>query len=367
MDRTLTYISCLAAMALALGSCRKQPLPNGGEPHAIDFSAVAQAPVSKASYDTGFDLLYDSGIRKEGQKIAVYGTYTSGTAQVPIFRERKQVLTYEGGDTQAGQDKDQWIYKDINGNQYWAYWIPNTTYQFRAVYPYLPALEESSVQNEPYIRPISTAERIIVHYKTGVDGAPHNFDLCVAHSERTTSGLDAYNPVPLKFSHALSALTVKVKYNDNVSADLSDKLTSCYFTDMIQAASMFYPKDPAKPDEIDWSEAASVNTDDKLYSWESSTGLEFTNTKEASVYDGRYIFVIPQSIPAGQAQFHFTTASGNDVVSRCYLPAITWEPGKIYNYTFKITDAGVDVVVTIKPWEVINSDISIIVGKDDEK
>lgn len=338
-------LATTAMVAVLFVSCRKEE-----NQHFLSFSASTPIPEEASTTKTvtgeGYTLADNTTMKVVGQTFKVYATYHQGSADLNVFSEQPQTVTYNtslGGSTEAYY----WRYY-TNGT--WEYWKPMSTYKFRAVYPGDKANLESG----------STSSRVMLDYKTGVTGAPDNYDLTVAYTERTPV-TEGYGAVPLTFNHALAAVSVKVRYNDAVSSTASDKLMALYFRNLIQSATLFFPSSDGSK-TIDWSNNQGINYTDKLYSWSNTDGISFTNSTLASAFGGKYIFVIPQTIGSKQAAIYFQTQESGTIVNLGYLPAITWEPGKIYDYTLLISASSIEVVVTIKTWTKFESENDITIS-----
>jgi len=52
---------------------------------------------------------------------------------------------------------------------------------------------------------------------------------------------------------------------------------------------------------------------------------------------------------------NFRTDKGGTVLHAAMLPDIRWKPGKKYIYTITVKQATVSVVVTIKPWTLVEA------------
>lgn len=306
--------------------------------HALVFKPSAsntQASATKTVTGGGFDLSTSATMEVDGQAFMVYATYRQGSSDINVFNSQPQTVTYS---TAGGTDEElRWIYYSPAEN-----WIPYSNYKFRAIYP-----SGANVQSS------STSDRVLVDYRTGVIGAPDNYDLTVAYAERLPS-TGGYGAVALNFKHALSAISIKVKYKDLITGN--DKLTGLYIKGLIQAATLYYSGTTAT-DVIDWTHHQGINAKDKLYEW-TATGTDavfFDKDTKAAAFGGKYIFAAPQTISANQAAVYFTTEAGGTAINHGYLPAITWEAGKQYDYILSVSDSSVDIAVTVKPWTIKES------------
>ena len=74
------------------------------------------------------------------------------------------------------------------------------------------------------------------------------------------------------------------------------------------------------------------------------------------------VFAIPQrcSDPLLSGTFvHFKTAHGTQADHSAQLPDMQWEAGKIYTYTLLVKKSEVEVTVSIKDWNKVQSTLDI--------
>ena len=109
---------------------------------------------------------------------------------------------------------------------------------------------------------------------------------------------------------------------------------------------------------MNWSK--SYSDAEQRYLWEGSKIFGVGDANKISVYDNdNIVFAIPQEITAKSTAFHFLTESGLDNHHIAYIPAITWEPGKVYTYTITLSGSSISVAVSIKEWQNISSNVDI--------
>lgn len=333
-------LALLSLAVLLVPSCVKPAQDEGPEIVFTEtVTKAGEAGGSKINTDTEFQVAAAGGFGVLGLRSA---NGTDFTALVFETDAAKQV-TYSGGN---------WSYANK------AKWIRSNYYRFRAFWPYANVL--------PELNPSSNANFISVAYSTVVD----KYDLMVAYETRypLTQGVAT---VDMEFKHALAAVSFEVKFDASVSGD--DKLTEFYLQGLYPSGSLLYGFDGSNADaaidaeDIVWlTVPASFDADSKLYRWYAASESEmktFNKSTEAIVYgnDG-LVFVIPQTVTS-QTTLNFKTQNAGEALHTASLVSgsgtLTWEPGKVYEYTVTIKGAKISLNVDIKDWTDTDANLDI--------
>ena len=355
-------LSILPPLALACSCSRNEQVDDPGE--VIAFSIGAQdAPESRS---TGSVLVTNDNLKVDGSEIAVYG-YHGGASdysgKTPVFETDGAKRVYYNSSGNAG--KLNWDYDYIAGTNK-VKWIRSDYYRFRAFYPYSLLSKVNSSSN---------AEILALDYSL----MENDSDLLVAYSTRFPAGdLEGVGPVELKFQHALSALKFVVKKENT---DVSEKIKEFYLTGLFQTGGLVYTSSDATQlngtQTLNWIPSVS-DEDNPVHHWIAADETKYKEivSKGVTVYgdgddeddnDG-FVFAIPmngkyknedivKTLPKVYANFR--TDKGGTVLHTAQLPDILWEPGKKYIYTITVKQATVSVVVTIKPWAIIEAGAEI--------
>ena len=257
------------------------------------------------------------------------------------------------------------------------YWHIGETYYFRAYYP-------SSLSSA--ILPNTNAQALIASYQAET----MQEDLMVGRAKAgPLTGANIDDHVSLTMRHALSALRFKFKFNNVLVA--SDKLTGMWLEN--GSSGTFYnygtlvygnghTYEGSDVENITWTPAYTPGAGISMYKWTNAAGVPFTNLISAAAYTPgvssdlgqsftsyySWIYVIPQALNA-DTWICFQTEQGGSAVFRAQLPTsfldssnvshTSFEPGKRYEFTIVITELNVEVLITIKPWNLLNSSYSI--------
>lgn len=351
MKKCLTYILAL----IALGGCVREEaerfLPN------CDSMMTFGVPNVEHTRST---LITNANQLQDGTSMGVYGMYEVGNE--PIFTPNK--TNYPQEVTKSGSI---WTYTPL------APWKQLMNHKFRAFYPYDPygnglsAVPDANIQQA-----MCNADRLVLDYYTQVN----KFDLMVAYTTRhpyneSQAGKNGTRAVEMPFKHALSALRFKIKHG---AAGGSDKLMGAYLKGISASGVLLYQSVDGNISRGDWT--LSPIYAENLYTW-SSTGKNFTNTVTATAFgdnNEEVIFAIPQQNQVGNVQFVFRTGDSSDTEvelpgnvdtdSDHVMDYVTWEPGKLYEYTVVVKGASLDVTVTIKEWNDYKSNVDVYIGND---
>ena len=334
MTRKFWYI-LVGGILFAIG-CSKSPEQSEETIRELNFSsqitdsadsATTNAPESRG---TGGTLVTNGGLKNEGNAFVVYSTYSLGGLSSQTFDNQPQTVTYTSG---------AWTYSEKK------IWVNSAKYKFRAYYPAVAEILSSS----------SNPDLLTLEYNIARD----NFDLMVAYAERQPSvDPEGYGVVTMPFKHALSALRFEIKYDPlSIAPGTTDKITKAYLQNLCVVGLLTFNGSPSNY-QMNWSK--SYSDAEQRYLWEGSKIFGVGDANKISVYDNdNIVFAIPQEITAKITAFHFFTESGLDNHHIAYIPAITWEPGKVYTYTITLSGSSISVAVSIKEWQNISSNVDI--------
>ena len=349
MKRFLIYILSLVAL---VGCSRNEidgPAPDSGVMMSFGVPEV----------ETGRSTLMTAATQMTtGTAMGVYGMYEVGDE--PIFEPNKtnhpQEVTNAGGGNWTYSPKQPW--KQL------------MNHKFRAFYPYdADGTGEDAMPNDNVQEAMCNANRLVLDYYTQVN----KFDLMVAYTTRhpyqeSQEGKDGTRAVEMPFKHALSALRFKVKHG---AVGGSDKLKGAHINGISASGVLLYQSTDGSISRGDWT-LAPVNKAN-LYMWGGDKS--FSDTQTATAFgnsNDEVIFAIPQQQMVGTPKFVFSTSDsaatsvdlpGNvDADSDGVMDYVTWEPGKLYEYTIVVKGASLQVTVTIKEWEDFKSNVDIYIG-----
>ncbi len=339
----------LLAAALLASACQKQSSDGGP---ALSFAAkAAEAPEVQTRSDKTL-----AGNLKD-KPFGVYGVYTSvsgASAGTNVF-DNTEALKVSYNTT-----SNLWEYtREGTSPKY--YWKRNQYYRFRAYHPYDAYVETAS----------SGADAINIRYRIIED----QYDLLVAFATRhPATDPEGTGRVPMNFSHALSALRFRVAFNSTVAAGTTDTVTEFHLTGVQAAGLLNYAHasgDPLTP-LISWRadafdsvtefyKAAPYKTFGVYDKDDSTTAGNLVDVFGSSDADN-VVFAIPQTCSSpryGDTCVHFRTDSGGDIDHTAKLPSLEWEPGKIYTYNLLIEKSSVEITVSIKDWNEVQSTLDI--------
>ncbi len=354
MMRTPTkYILILAWLAIIAQACSKDSVADAGE--SLSFSADAPkaedvSALGTKSTKTDINNLTDAAF-------GVYGLYSAtkgaGNGTTNVFDNSSALQVSYNTSTSL------WEYTRT-GTEPKYYWKRNMYYRFRAYHPYTASVETGG----------SNADGIIVNYRIIED----QYDLLVAFATRhPATDPEGTNRVPMNFRHALSALRFRIAFNKTVDEGTTDVLTEFHLTGIQAAGVLNYTHasgDYLSP-LISWS-ADAFDSSTSFYTSTTSRSFGVYNPGAATSVDpvdifgssdaDNVVFAIPQTCSDpryGGTSVHFKTTGGGNVDNTAVLPSIQWEPGKIYTYTLLIERSSVEITVSIKDWNEVQSTVDI--------
>lgn len=282
------------------------------------------------------------------ESIGVWGNYTLGS-NTTVKEFVATPLTYITGSFNS------WEYPgEVK------YWEPQALYDFRACYP----------------------QRLMTTLMTQMDatmfqGGPINTailqeDILVAATQVNTRSANLSEPVRLNMQHIFAAIMFKVKATDGFTPAPNEGVTSCWLQNSNGGTNLFSPSgylvhSGNDSPQITWHtyessvapmymwehEGVSFNIENTLYTPNSGmTGEEYTQNEG-------WLLIVPQTVIAGTLNFCYTLKNAGDQVFSVNIPQITYEHGKKYTYMLEIRGSEVELKLTIKPWNHLESSYDI--------
>ncbi len=348
----LRHIALPAAAAAVLLSpaCSKVAEAGPSDESGDWISFTSRSPKTRAGAG---DTQTDTDAKLQKEPFGIYGFKsldgTNNLANVFISSNAQEVgWGVTGGN--ATSPTYGWTYSPKRK------WENSMHYSFRAYWPY-----------SAEVNPASNATRIGIEYKS----TTMNYDLLVAYATRYPLA-EGMGPVKMQFHHALAGLRFYIRFydKDDSTKGMKNSVTRFYLKGLYSVGHLIYGVRESGDDaqKIQW--ILSENTFDgsnELFTWsgkeEFSRGQAATDTdKTAQVFDNdKLVFVIPQTLSsdAGATTANFYTENSGDALHSVKLPETELLPGKIYTFTFVIHSSYVTVNVSIKDWEVLQSNVDI--------
>lgn len=273
------------------------------------------------------------------------------------------------GDEEENRQKWNTVIVDEEGERAGeVYWRPNETYRFRAYYPAGVELRENT-----------SASTFIADYRTSLQ----QDDMMAGYQKVVLSTLaDLQQHVQLRMKHMLSAVKFTFRFNEDFPS--TDRLTGVWLENGEQGNFLEYgllvygDGTEAGVERIQWYGIHAPLPGEKLYEWASSPGLSFSSTEaskataymptdaSSTVTEGEFftgndgfVLMIPQTV--GKDTFIcFTTENSLGYVFKAAIPEGTvLEPGYRYTFNVIISKLDVELLITIKPWNELESSYSI--------
>ncbi|MGM9752815.1 MAG: fimbrillin family protein [Candidatus Cryptobacteroides sp.] len=326
-----------------LGACRKQePAPG------VRISFSPSANENSQSTKAGAGAVVSDSETMRSQPFGVYGLYSQDAGA-----ESGTNVFLTTNAMSVSYQTTTWEYDPL------AYWSINQYYRFRAYHPYSGSA--FNVLNS------SNVDMISIDYKVASGSEDLMFAFWTGKADESVIS----GRVPLVFNHALSGLcfSIGLKNSEEVSDDYTDSVTSFSLSGIIPNGTVLFSHPDGRFDEAQlvWI-AENYDSSTRYYSWSGDKSFhKITDAVPATpIFDGdkNVVFAIPQSSSGakGPTKAYFTTTKGGSAVNEVTLPAVQWEPGVIYYYTFVISQSKIEVDITIKDWELveINEDIHIL-------
>lgn len=329
---------------LFLVACHKPTEENGV---LISFASTAQSALVSTKAGAGENTVLSTTENMRSKPFGIYGLY----AQDPGSETGTNVFLSTDA-VSVSYRTNSWEYDNL------AYWSINQFYRFRAYHPYSGSA--FNVLNS------SSVDLISIDYKV----ASGNEDLMFAFWKGQANEAVISQKVPMSFTHALAGLSFSIGFKNSPDVDDSrtDNITSFAVSGIIPNGTVLYthPDGDFDAATMIWI-AENYDASTKYYQWTGSKPFYKLGAHPATpIFDGedKVVMAIPQSSSGskGPTKVFFTTSEGGDAVNEITLPAVQWEPGVIYSYTFIISQSKIDVEITIKDWEPveINEDIHIL-------
>ena len=361
MKKSAKYIFLL--LLLAVTACRKDDPAETGPSISFraDASAAENVAATKATKTTDNNLT--------SNPFGVYGVYSANKGDASgtnVFDNTSPLEVSYNTSTQY------WEYTRT-GDKPKYYWKRAQYYRFRAYHPYDASVETGG----------SDADKILINYRIIQD----KYDLLVAFATRhPATDSEGTGRVPMNFQHALSALRFRVAFDSSVAEGTTDTLTEFHISGVQAAGMLNYTYQKAGKDAqgntikedylttvINWtSDAFDSSTPFYRSTTQRNFGVYNPDPSATSSVDpvdiygssdaDNIVFAIPQTCSNpddGDTTIHFKTTGGGDVDNTAVLPKLAWEPGKIYTYTLLIRKSSVEVVVSIKDWNEVQSTVDI--------
>lgn len=397
MNRTLLYIVLLSAALLS--GCGREDMPSAetsGQRIWWNVDSVEGLRATKSlinSYDALVDACKPEGDGGDGGSISVWADYTIENETTKNVFEGTSII-YQ--DKVGGNPHSSWNYK---GND--IYWSLGGQYKFRAYYPTDADNKGANDTDGIQLGDGCNATVFQMNYNTMMT----QNDLLVAYNTIDTRSWNLSHPVPLNFRHALSALQFRFQLINIPGQEYldSDYLTSVWIENIVDESEkpftsigglVYGNEGEGNEEKLGWTENKWRNPGDKLYEWvndgvlmenrqeggtvETTQAVAYTatGTTEGHMFtdnDG-FLLVIPQR-SEGNVKLFFTTSHGGDTEYSITIPKITgtdlngpsetgeyFIPGYRYIYTISITKTDIRLLLTIKPWNKLDSSYSYNFG-----
>lgn len=327
---------------LFLVACHKPSEENGV---LISFASTAQSALVSTKAGAGENTVLSTTEKMRSKPFGIYGLY----AQDPGSETGTNVFLSTDA-VSVSHQTGSWEYDNP------AYWSINQFYRFRAYHPYSGSA--FNVLNS------SSVDLISIDYKV----ASGTEDLMFAFWKGQANEAVISRRVPMSFTHALAGLSFSIGFKDSEDDSRTDNITSFAVSGIIPNGTVLYTHPDGDYDaaKMIWI-AENYDASTKYYQWTGSKPFYKLGAHTATpIFDGQdhVVMAIPQSSSGakGPTKVFFTTSEGGEAVNEITLPAVQWEPGKIYSYCFVISQSKIEVEITIKDWEPveINQDIHII-------
>ena len=397
MNRTLLYIVLLSAALLS--GCGREDMPSAeisDQRIWWNVDSVEGLRATKSlinSYDALVDACKPEGDGGDGGSISVWADYTIENETTKNVFEGTSII-YQ--DKVGGNPHSSWNYK---GND--IYWSLGGQYKFRAYYPTDADNKGANDTDGIQLGDGCNATVFQMNYNTMMTQE----DLLVAYNTIDTRSWNLSHPVPLNFKHALSALQFRFQLINTPGQEYldSDYLTSVWIENMVDESEkpftsigglVYGNEGEGNEEKLGWTENKWRNPGDKLYEWVNDGVLmenrlegSTVNTTQAVAYtaagttsgqmftgnDG-FLLVIPQR-SEGNVKLFFTTSHGGDTKYSITIPKVTgtdrngpsetgeyFIPGYRYIYTISITKTDIRLLLTIRPWNKLDSSYSYNFG-----
>lgn len=399
-------------LLVAVVSCKKDAPAEDG-PYPIRFQVTQTPAITKSMVSTEEQLRYECTPTGDptpgaGKSIGLWAAMKKGTVVTnDVFKGVRLQWHYIGDPKSHESNPDT---DEIGNLSYWntmvtesgvdkfaeIYWHPGEIYYFRAYYPAGVELANNT-----------SATTFIAEYNT----ENQQEDLMAAYQKvelnSTTGSMQQH--VQLNMQHMLSAVQFKFKYKEEAGFEKEDKIVSVWLENTSTGQLGDYgllvygdgkpESDPtANPRKIEWYIMDTPAPGTRMYYWEHSSGIVFRRTSTentaAIAYSDpsqttsgalfasnswedesitphvlhNYVYMIPQPLHTG-TQICFTTENSAGNVFRVDLPDsftdnsnvthTSLDPGWRYTFTIVISRLDIQVFITIREWNKMDSSYTI--------
>ena len=345
------------------GSGEDFPTPSDQEKLPIVWQVQSQKAVeSKALINDNSALQQACTPDSEGksESIGIWGSYE---VDAYTFLEFDAVpLTYAAKVGNTTNPSHMWNYP---GDNKW--WEPGAKYIFRACFPMKTMQELMSEINPKIIQGMVTTSTV-------------QTDLMAASAYVEATGENMSKTVQLQMRHLFSAVKFSVKAKQGYSPGNDEKVNSCWLENKDDNGGRFSTSGYlvysgiVDSESIVWTKSSSNSN--KMYYWEHKNGISIPlstvaasalyvndsdETTPGDIYcnNENWVLIIPQKND-GSLHFGYTLSNAGSLEFKVPIPAITYEPGKLYNYVLEISGADAQITLTIADWNQLDSSYNIV-------
>lgn len=303
------HLFCLSGVALVLGACTSEVTDGGNTPADGPVPISFQTPETRAAKD-GFDV---------GDAFSVWGWYADDAAGTNPRQVFKAEEVTNGGN-------NSWSY---DGTQYW---IAGKTYDFYAVYP---TDVNAQVSQDGTI----TIENFDAS-QTGADA----LDLMTASATRMKG--DSPQMVGLRFGHLLSRLSFTVTSEGDAVTLTSAALVGAGYKGTYAGGTWSVPSASTATGPFTAKDVALT-----------------TGNLSATLFGGDLLLIPADDLTEKTLEISYQY-DGETEAHQASLPLATaqvtaWQKGQAYNYAVNIPQNGVDVNLTVRVKEWVESNHSV--------
>ena len=300
-------IACAAMLAAGVVSCQQ----HDDIPQGVKYPILFDSPDTRAVAD--LDNL------KEGFKVYAY---VDGNVGSTSFAK----------DVVYNADNNVWAFESPE------YWLPNTTYSFKAFYPAILTAGTLVVDQT------KSAQDFTI---TGFDAVNHQQDIMVASAEAKVESGAVPTPtddvngsvVKLSFQHLLACIEIKMK-----SAISNVEITNITLQDVGTNAT--------------YTSADGKWTAEEKGSISLSPGNVALNSNEFVPVTGDGILVVPGAVSGVKVRIETNINKTYEVE----VPAITWYGGNKYTYTAEVKQSNIIFnEPKVDEWDSENATGSVII------
>jgi len=348
------------------GGCSKGegviPSPDTPEKNSLPISWQIQSvkKISKALIN--YDALQSACTPDGGgacESIGIWGDYElKGYGQTTITNVFDAVpLTYVSKDN---TNPTNWNYPGED-----KYWEWGAIYTFRACFPQELMTSLMVEMNAEIIHggPVTTTSM--------------QEDLMVASAYVNTVTANLNQPVQLTMRHLMAAIRFQVQADAGYTPAIGEGISSCWLENKVDDGQRFSTSGYLVYNGVNASESIVwhkyESSTDKMYYWQHNPGIVFSGTPtslyvkdsdaatvgaEYGNHDG-WVLIVPQEND-GTLSICYTLNNVPGMIFEKNIPAITYEPGKQYNYILTISGSGVEITLKIADWNQLDSSYDIV-------